>query len=65
MLVRGGSSLATGGLANPVVSTAEAAGGGILALLAILVPILAALAAIVAVGFALRFILKSFRGTSP
>ncbi|MCB1036027.1 MAG: DUF4126 domain-containing protein [Acidobacteria bacterium] len=37
-LVRGGSSATTGGLANPLVSTAEAGGSILLSALAILVP---------------------------
>jgi hypothetical protein len=39
-LLRAKSGLATGGLANPVVSTAETAGATVLALLAVVVPIL-------------------------
>jgi hypothetical protein len=61
MLVRGGSSLSTGGLANPIVSTVEAGAGGILSVMAILVPILAVVVAVVALGFALNFILKFLR----
>ncbi len=48
-LVRGGSTLSTGGLANPLVSTAEAAGSTLLSLLAIFIPILAIAAIVVVV----------------
>jgi len=57
-LVRGGSVLATGGLANPLVSTAEAAGGGALALTSVLVPALAALAALAAIAAAAYFLVN-------
>jgi hypothetical protein len=40
-LVRGASTLSSGGLANPVVSSAEAAGSTALSLLSVLAPILA------------------------
>ncbi len=63
ILVRGGSTLATGGLANPLVSAVEAVGGGALALLAIFVPILAALVAAAAVSFALWQMAKYFKRT--
>jgi hypothetical protein len=45
-IVRAGSSLTTGGLANPVVSTGEAIGSLLLSVLAILLPLVAGILAI-------------------
>ncbi len=59
-LVRGGSVLATGGLANPLVSTTEAAGGVVLALMAVLVPALAAAAALAIIAAAAYFLVNRF-----
>ena len=55
MLLRGLSTLTTGGLANPVVSTVENVGAIILAVLAIVVPIVALLVLGVALFFAVRY----------
>ena len=44
VLLRGKSALATGGAANPLVAAGEAVGAGILSILAILVPVLVAVA---------------------
>jgi hypothetical protein len=53
-LIRAKAGLATGGLANPVVSTAETIGAIALSILAILVPILCALAVIALLVWATR-----------
>jgi hypothetical protein len=44
---RGASTLGTGGLANPLVSTAEAGASAGLTILALVLPVLAAAAAVV------------------
>lgn len=51
-LTRGFSSFSTGGLANPIVSTVEAFASVILSLLAIIVPLVAAVAVVVLIYFA-------------
>lgn len=53
--VRGASSLTTGGLANPLVSTAEAGSAFGLAVLALLVPVLAVVAVVVLFVLVWRF----------
>ena len=53
-LVRGISTVTTGGLGNPVVSTVEAFVAAILSFLAILVPVLAFGLALLIVAFAIR-----------
>ena len=53
-LVRAKSGLATGGLANPVVSTAETAGATILSIMAIVVPLLCLLAVTALLIWAIR-----------
>ena len=55
-LTRSASSITTGGLGNPVVSTAEFGGSVFMTLLAILVPILALVAVFVLMYFAFRAI---------
>lgn len=55
--IRGSSTLATGGLANPIVSTAETVSGGFIAFLALLTPIVAAVLSIAAVALSVKFIL--------
>ncbi len=62
-MIRGGSSLATGGLANPLVSTVEAGGSFAMAFLAIVVPF-AGLLAIVLVGYACSRLLRRWRRRS-
>lgn len=58
MLARGISTTTTGGLGNPVVATGETAGAVILSLLAVLLPIVAALAAL---GLIILIARKTFR----
>lgn len=57
---RGISTATTGGLANPLVSTAEAAGSMVLAVLAVLVPVAAAaLVAVLLIVVARRTVLRN------
>jgi hypothetical protein len=63
-MIRGGSTLSTGGLANPLVSTAEATGALFLTLVTIFFPILAAVGLIGFFLFASKKILKRFRYSS-
>jgi hypothetical protein len=58
MLARGISTTTTGGLGNPIVATGETAGAVFLSLLAIVLPIIAALAALGLIIFIAR---KTFR----
>ena len=53
--LRFGSTLTTGGLANPVVSTLEWMAAIAMSILAILIPLMAVVVAIVLVAFLLRF----------
>lgn len=53
-LLRGASTLATGGLANPVISTAEAAGSVVLASMAVAAPVIAVLAVGLLMYFSVR-----------
>lgn len=53
-IVRAGSTVTTGGIANPVVSTGEAVGSLLLSILAIVVPLIAGVIAIVIVVVAIR-----------
>jgi hypothetical protein len=55
-LLRAKSTLTTGGLANPVVSTAELGGSILLSVLALLVPVVALALLVLAVVFALRWL---------
>jgi hypothetical protein len=57
------STLTTGGLGNPVVSTAEAGGSALLSVLAVTVPVLAALAVVFLLFLGVRRLL--FRRPSP
>jgi len=52
------STVTTGGVANPVVSTAETGGSLILTVLAVFVPVLAVLLIIVLLYFIIRFFLR-------
>jgi hypothetical protein len=58
MLARGLSTTLTGGLGNPVVATGEAVGAVLLSLLAVVLPVMAALAA---VGLILFMVRKAYR----
>jgi hypothetical protein len=51
------STLTTGGLGNPLVSTAEAGSAGVLSLLAVFVPVLAVLAVVLLLAFGVRRLL--------
>lgn len=51
---RGISTATTGGLANPLVSTGEAVLSGVLSLLAVLVPVVAAVAVVLLLALVLR-----------
>lgn len=63
---RGISSLTTGGIANPLVSTAEAGGSVVLAILAVLVPVAAvALVALLLVLVARRTVLRRRSPVAP
>jgi hypothetical protein len=53
-LIRAKTAAVTGGLGNPVVSTAETAGAATLSILAIVAPLLCLVGAIVIVVWALR-----------
>lgn len=57
-VLRAGSSLTTGGLANPLVSTGEAIGAVLLSVLAVLLPLVAGILAIGLVLLAARLIRK-------
>jgi hypothetical protein len=59
---RKASLLSTGGLANPLVSTAELGGSIILAVLAIAVPLLAFAMIVWALFFGVRFVVRKLRG---
>jgi hypothetical protein len=59
------SLLTTGGLANPVVSTAELGGAVGLAVLAIALPLLAFAIVAWALFFGVRFIVRRLRGVTP
>ncbi len=63
--VRGASTVTTGGLANPIVSTLEAGGAFGLALLALAVPVLALLAVVLFFVFVFRFLRRRRRRVSP
>jgi len=57
-VVRGASSATTGGLANPVVSTGETISSTVLAVLAIVIPIVAFLIVVTLVFFAVRIFIR-------
>lgn len=66
--LRAASTATTGGLGNSVVGTTETAGAGIMTVLAIAAPIIAAICAIglvIVVWFLGRKILRKFRKTTP
>jgi hypothetical protein len=58
MLARGISTTLTGGLGNPVIATAEAAGAVVLSLLAVVLPVIAAL---IALGLIIFMVRRAFR----
>jgi hypothetical protein len=60
-LLRGTSTVFTGGLGNPALATAEILGAILLSLLAILLPYLAALAAIIFIMIAWRIVVRARR----
>jgi hypothetical protein len=60
MAVRGGSTLLTGGFGNLIVAILELAGSALMTLLALLLPVLALAALLVAVFFAIFFIARRF-----
>jgi hypothetical protein len=60
-LLRTKSTLATGGLGNPLIATGEAGGSLLLASLAIFVPLLAIALALAALFIALRFLRRTLR----
>jgi hypothetical protein len=60
-MLRGTSTVFTGGLGNPALATAEILGALLLSLLAILLPYLAALAAVIFIIITWRMILKARR----
>jgi len=62
VVARGASTVTTGGLGNPVVSTVEAGGSVLVSVLAIAVPVLAGIAVIVLLVLAVR---KIWRKLSP
>lgn len=64
-LARGFSSFATGGLTNPLVSTIEAGSSILLSLLAIIVPLVAAVAVVVLVFVAVLQIARRFGSPQP
>ena len=62
-LTRGASTATTGGLGNPVVSTAEMGGAILLSILAIVFPVLVCLVVIVFLFFVGKKVFKKFRKT--
>lgn len=65
-LLRAKSSVATGGLGNPVVSTGETAGAVLLSLLAVMVPVVALLIALALVTWIVRKVgRRLFRRARP
>jgi hypothetical protein len=61
VVVRGASSGTTGGLANPLVSTGEAAASTTMTLLAILVPVVAAILVVLFAVWMVRLIVRAMR----
>jgi hypothetical protein len=64
-LVRAKSTVMTGTLANPAVATAELGGSLLVSLLAIVAPVLTALAIIVLLWLAIRWLRRVSRGGKP
>lgn len=59
------STTTTGGAANPLVSTAELGGSAGLAILAILVPVIAAIIVFLLLGWAFKLLIKKISGSNP
>ncbi|MDP4880023.1 MAG: DUF4126 domain-containing protein, partial [Opitutales bacterium] len=64
VITRGTSTATTGGIGNPVVSTAELGGSILTAGLAILVPLLAGLLVLVLLYYVIRTIFRFFKNRS-
>lgn len=64
VITRGTSTATTGGIGNPVVSTAELGGSILTAALAIMIPILAGVLVLVLLYFVIRTIFRFFRNRS-
>ena len=64
VITRGTSTATTGGIGNPVISTAELGGSILTAGLALLVPILAGLLVLVLMYFVIRTIVRFFKNRS-
>ncbi len=60
-LTRAASTAATGGVANPVVSTAEAGGAVACSVLAVIVPVVAVVLVLVLMTFVVRLLIKKKR----
>ena len=56
--LRGGSSVSTGGIANPLVSTSETVASGGMVLLAVFVPVVVGIVAIASIVFAILLLRK-------
>ena len=65
VLVRGGSTVTTGGLANPIVSTSELAASTGITLIAIVVPMLAVLMVLACIFFIARFFYLRAKAKKP
>ncbi len=63
--LRAGSTSITGGLTNPIVSTAELGGASILTVLAVLLPLLAAALALIVIIAAAAGLKRRFAKTAP
>jgi len=61
VITRGASTATTGGLGNPAVSTAELGGSILTAVLAVLIPVVAAILVIALLYFCIRTIVRFFR----
>lgn len=59
------STTTTGGTANPLVSTAELGGSAGLAILAILVPVIAAIIVFLLLGWAFKLLIRKISGSNP
>lgn len=64
VITRGGSTATTGGLGNPLVSTAELGGALLTAALAIFIPILAGVLVLILLFFVIRIIVRYIRHRS-
>lgn len=64
VITRGASTATTGGVANPIISTAELGGSIVTALLAILAPILASILVLILMFFVVRTIFRFFKRRS-